>query len=57
MDVIYGICDFLEPDVVPALYGPRFRIDPTFLAVLGRSNLVSVCVPTTAYYAIYGDHT
>jgi len=57
IDVIYGIYDLLELDVVPALYDPRFRIDPIVLAVLGRSNLVSVWVLMTAYYVIYGDHT
>ena len=55
--MIYGIYDLLELDVVPALYDPRFRIDPIVLAVLGRSNLVSVRVPMTACYVIYGDHT
>ena len=57
IDVIYEIYDLLELDVVPALYDPRFRIDPIVLAALGRSNLVSVCVPMTACYVIYGDHT
>ena len=57
IDVIYGIYDLLELDVVPALYDPRFWIDPIVLAALGRSNLVSVCVAITACYAIYGDHT
>ena len=55
--MIYEIYDLLELDVVPALYDPRFRIDPIVLGVLGRSNFVSVCVPMTAYYVIYGDHT
>ena len=55
--MIYEIYDFLELDVVPALYDSSIRIDPIVLAVLGRSNLVSVCVPMTAYYVIYGDHT
>ena len=56
-DVIYEIYAFLELDVVPGLYDLRFRMNPIVLAVLGRNNLVSVCVLMTAYYVIYGDHT
>jgi len=57
IDVIYNICALLESDVVFARYDPIFRIGWIALAVFGRNSLVSACVPLTAYYEIYGDHT